>query len=621
MADSLSLLIKSAFDATGITAATNSINKIDSQISRVTRGLQKFSGLLAGGTAGAAAVAFIVRTNDAYKESEKAVNLFTKAYQNLTTATQADVREQLDYADKLQKVTKYTDEQILAVQTQLVTYGLMGEELKRATLATLNLATKTGSTESAAKLMGKAFQGQTDTLSKYGIKIDSNAKGAAKYAAVIAEVENRLGGMAETEGRSLKAGERLGKSMDELYEKIGRLVDGPLSDFVNLLIQIVDVLPKVADAVVNGDKKISASDGVFSKAAKAAWNNLNIFKALGNAAEGATKAIMGVKPPPEFVGPPAPVKPKLSSGEKDEDWEKYMSVEEQARRMDAIIKDQRGQVKTLRDYDAFTLTERGQLYTRFFGRTAMESRRNMIAQARNAEEMKDRQQEVLRDLESDYEKAGHTFSGGFQQAYLEMGQGMSNWRDNWNQVISGSIAPAQQAFKDFFNQGNSGFLNWGKLAEKTFKGILNAFYDMLTQMAAKAAVYGVFSMFGGGGLLGGSLGKFLSRDTGGPIPGSEGAPVPIMAHGGEFVLSANVVKAIKAGAPTANLSAGLAAAGAGGGNVVTNNITLNGSASDMDISRICEQITEATKAGLRQAGEMANVLTKTGTKRAGMTGL
>ncbi len=41
--------------------------------------------------------------------------------------------------------------------------------------------------------------------------------------------------------------------------------------------------------------------------------------------------------------------------------------------------------------------------------------------------------------------------------------------------------------------------------------------------------------------------------TGGPVPGAKDAPSPIMAHGGEFVLSADVVQQIKRGGPTLGL--------------------------------------------------------------------
>ena len=110
----------------------------------------------------------------------------------------------------------------------------------------------------------------------------------------------------------------------------------------------------------------------------------------------------------------------------------------------------------------------------------------------------------------------------------------------------------------------------------------------------------------------------LGKERGGPIPGPEGQPIPIMAHGGEFMLSANVVNAIKAGRTTDALPGGGALSG--GGVSITQNITLQGGGTQ-DIGELCRAIGDATRNGLRQAGEMANVITKVGTKKAGVTAL
>jgi hypothetical protein len=64
------------------------------------------------------------------------------------------------------------------------------------------------------------------------------------------------------------------------------------------------------------------------------------------------------------------------------------------------------------------------------------------------------------------------------------------------------------------------------------------------------------------------VGSFRS---GGLVPGSPSTPVPIMAHGGEYVLSADVVDAIRSGGPSRGLDAGVAAAG--GPAVVIENYT------------------------------------------------
>jgi len=64
----------------------------------------------------------------------------------------------------------------------------------------------------------------------------------------------------------------------------------------------------------------------------------------------------------------------------------------------------------------------------------------------------------------------------------------------------------------------------------------------------------------------------VSRNIGGPVPGILNTSTPIMAHGGEYVLSADVVDAIKRGAPSRGLGRG-GAAGDAGGNVINITVT------------------------------------------------
>jgi hypothetical protein len=63
-----------------------------------------------------------------------------------------------------------------------------------------------------------------------------------------------------------------------------------------------------------------------------------------------------------------------------------------------------------------------------------------------------------------------------------------------------------------------------------------------------------------------------SRNIGGPVFGLPNRAVPITAHGGEYVLSSDVVSAIKRGAPSRGLGRG-GAAGGGGGNVINVTVT------------------------------------------------
>lgn len=607
----LQVLVKSVFEATGVNAAIGSINSMDRQISQVSRGMSKFMGLFAAGGAISGIVAFGVSAVKSYAESEKAVAQLTQAMKNLGSYSASALQDQLDFATQMQRTTKYTDEQVMAVQAALTTYGLYGEQLKAATRATLDMATQTGSAEAAAKLVGKAYQGQTDSLSKMGIKISETTVGSEKFAAVLREVQRRFGGLAEAEGKTFAGQLEIVKNgFDDLKESLGSklmpVANETLEWFRDLdtvLGYIMEKFQKSPRTLADVDKEIKQ----LQKAFKDSGNNNGMIytgpfqrtsieeaSARMRALVAEQKALRAAAAP--GPGGPSPAGPAVDPAE--------------ARKAAAILE----------QVDDFYLSQRGQLYERFFGKANLAARRSYVAQAKSAEDMKDRQKNVLRDLEQEYAAAAHTFSGGFKQALLETETSLWDFSASFNSAINAAVGPTQQALKDFFNMSSEGFGNIGRLAEKTFKSIMNAFYDMITQMIAK---YLVFQMVTGMDLGGTAFGKFLGFASGGPIPGPKGAPMPIMAHGGEFMLSANVVDAIKAGRPTSNLAAvsGGAAGGSGASISYSPTININGGVSGGNVKEICRQIADAGRKGVTEALDAAKVMYKQGAKRSGETAL
>jgi hypothetical protein len=95
------------------------------------------------------------------------------------------------------------------------------------------------------------------------------------------------------------------------------------------------------------------------------------------------------------------------------------------------------------------------------------------------------------------------------------------------------------------------------------------------------------------GLIPGSFGGdlpsiFPTRYTGGPVPGPTSMPVPILAHGGEYVLSADIVEAIRTGAPSRGLEpmAPAAVQSAGPAVVIENYTSVERSDDDMLIGML-----------------------------------
>ena len=133
-------------------------------------------------------------------KSETAVNRMSNAMRNLGTFNTTALKDQQDFAASIAKVTTATDEQVLEMQASMVTFGLYGEGLNRATKAALNLSRAQGlDLQTSAFLVGKAFQGQTETLSRYGIRVKSTGDNAKDFNAVLLELERRFGGSAQRE--------------------------------------------------------------------------------------------------------------------------------------------------------------------------------------------------------------------------------------------------------------------------------------------------------------------------------------------------------------------------------------------------------------------------------------
>lgn len=172
------------------------------------------------------AAAFAKRAVSLYAAQESAQMDLAVAMKNQGDFTRANYRELLKYAAALQKVTTYGDETAIAVMANLKSYGMNTEELKRATEATMDLATaKKMDLKAASELVGKAFVGETGTLSRYGIIIDDAAEKGEKFDKVLEQINRRFGGAAQAQIETY-AGQwkQIGNWWGNIAEKAGNLL-------------------------------------------------------------------------------------------------------------------------------------------------------------------------------------------------------------------------------------------------------------------------------------------------------------------------------------------------------------------------------------------------------------
>lgn len=156
-------------------------------------------------------------------DSENAVSKLNIALKNQGIFSEQLSKEMQNYASELQKTSTFSDEAILSTQSMLTTFGLAGKTMKDATQSTLDLASGLGiDLNSAALLVGKAFAGETGTLSRYGIIIDENIPRSEKFAAAIQQINQRFGGEAAAATQTFSGRVAvLGNQFDDIKEKIG----------------------------------------------------------------------------------------------------------------------------------------------------------------------------------------------------------------------------------------------------------------------------------------------------------------------------------------------------------------------------------------------------------------
>ena len=110
--------------------------------------------------------------------------------------------EMSNFASAMQKVTNFGDEEMLALMSKLAqTYKLNKSEIQDLTPVLLDFAEANKSTgmtiESAFDLMGRALNGHTEMLGRYGIELDSTRLKTEGVAYLVEKLSADYGGTAE----------------------------------------------------------------------------------------------------------------------------------------------------------------------------------------------------------------------------------------------------------------------------------------------------------------------------------------------------------------------------------------------------------------------------------------
>lgn len=211
-----------------VKATISAENKAGPALSGFTKGLIGVTAAVAAAVAAIKGLAGIVGNLIETSKAQQVADVQLAASLRTVGQNTRETREDLEqFASALQDLTTTDDRVVKSVAGVLASLGqLSGEELKRATVATLDFAAVLGQdANSAALLVAKAAGGMTSVLSRYGIQIDKNTKESDKFAAVLDKLEQKAGGVAAAVGQTF-AGKvaRLNNNLNDAAELLGDII-------------------------------------------------------------------------------------------------------------------------------------------------------------------------------------------------------------------------------------------------------------------------------------------------------------------------------------------------------------------------------------------------------------
>lgn len=199
-----------------------------------------------------AAFKFFTKVIPAAANQQEAINRVAIAFTSLQRESRKAVKDMVDFADEMQRTTRFTDNQVLASTALLAQLGrLTGEGLKEAARAAADLAIGLGRDLPVATLiLAKAAQGSTFELAKYGIIIDQNLSRSEKWASVLRQVQARFGGSAAQDLGTFNAAlKQLSGAWQDLLEVFGApfigIATAAIKDLSRELFALADLIGKL----------------------------------------------------------------------------------------------------------------------------------------------------------------------------------------------------------------------------------------------------------------------------------------------------------------------------------------------------------------------------------------
>lgn len=268
----LQLLADTAQFQTGLNKAQNDTEGFSNKIgSFVSSAAKAFVGLATA--AGSAAFAIGVTSVKAAIEDEQAQRNLQKTLENVIGATKDQTAAVEDYITKQSLSLGVSDDKLRPAYARLIRSTKDTTETQKALNIAMDISSATGKDlDTVAAALGKAYDGNTASLGKLGLGIDSTILKSGDMDKITQELGKTFKGFAEQEANTVEGQfRRIGIAVNEAKESLGAAllpILEKIASFVNK-----EVVPAI-QGIVDG---LTGKDSIREATIKAG-GNLNLLK-------------------------------------------------------------------------------------------------------------------------------------------------------------------------------------------------------------------------------------------------------------------------------------------------------------------------------------------------------
>jgi len=233
----------------GMSRAVKATESVATGLGKMDTNAQAFGKALGAAFSAAQVIGFAKDATASFAEEEAALQKLTTALLAQGNATPQVISDFGKMAAAFQQTTTFSDELVVEMQALLVQVGNVAPaQMQAALTAATNLSAGLGvDLRTATMLVGKAFEGETGTLKRYGIVIDEAKLKGEGITAVLDAINGKFGGQAtaavETHTGKMK---QFANQIDEVKERVGTAIATVLSPLLSLFLD----LPGSVQAVI-----------------------------------------------------------------------------------------------------------------------------------------------------------------------------------------------------------------------------------------------------------------------------------------------------------------------------------------------------------------------------------